>query len=148
MYRLSLRAHVCVFARLATANMEVSMSAASVEKRRLFCVQNSAYESRNGDLRGEVIRENCITRTSTLCLLFTLFHLLTFSANNHSQARQSSICLIISNSERERERGRASRRKEQFLIERIRLLALEHEDSGGNTWYFWLSNAQVFKIIR
>jgi hypothetical protein len=83
------------------------------------------YSIRNIDLNVEVIIDNCITRTMTLYLSFTLFHLLTFSAKN-IQARQSSICLIISNIEKMR-----VRQKEQFVIVLVRLvgclLALEQE---------------------
>jgi len=57
----------------------------------------------------------------TLYLSLTLFHLLTFSVKN-IQARQSSICLIISNIDKMR-----GREKEQFVIVLVRLLALEQE---------------------
>jgi hypothetical protein len=75
----------------------------------------------NIDLNPEVIIDNCITRTMTLYLSFILFYLLTFSAMN-IQARQSNICLIISNIDKMR-----GREKEQFVIVLVRLLALEQE---------------------
>jgi hypothetical protein len=107
----------------AIANMEVSMSLVYLKeneknKWRLFCVQNYIQ---NIDLNPEVIIDNCITRTMTLYLSFTQFYLLTFSAMN-IQARQSNICLIISNMEKMRAR---EREKEQFVIVFVRWLALE-----------------------
>jgi hypothetical protein len=87
----------------AIANMEVSMSLVYLKENRRInegCfVYKTIYSNRNTDLNVEVIIDNCITRTMTLYLSFILFHMLTFSAK-HIQARQSSICLIISNIEK------------------------------------------------
>ena len=54
--------------------------------------------------------------------------------------------------EEEEEDGEEKRERENWTIyDRPHLLArspAREEDSRGNTWYFVLSNAQVFKIIR
>ncbi len=109
----------------AIANMEVSMSLVYLKENKRInegCfVCKTIYSIRNIDRNVEVIIDNCITRTMTLYLSLTLFHLLTFSAKN-IQARQSSICLIISNIDKMR-----GREKEQFVIVLVRLLALEQE---------------------
>ncbi len=134
----------------AIANMEVSMSLVYLKENRRInegCfVYKTIYSNRNTDLNVEVIIDNCITRTMTLYLSFILFHMLTFSAK-HIQARQSSICLIISNIEKN------ERDRERTICDRTRSLACswtreEEEDSRGNTWYFVLRSSQVFKIIR
>ena len=150
---------VCVWPN-AIANMEVSMSFVYLKESRrrdedCFVCKTlfvSICSIENIDLEVEVINDNCITRTMTLYLLLTLFHLLTFSAKN-IQARQSSNCLIISNMKKMRvgrRRERESNRKRErnfFVIISVRCFVLE-QDSRGNTWYFILRNAQVFKIIR
>ncbi len=114
-----------VYAPSAIANMEVSMSLVYLKENRKInegCfVCKTMYSIRNIDLNVEVIIDNCITRTITLELSFTLFHLLTFSAK-HIQARQSSICLIISSIEKMK-----GIEEEPFLIILVRLLALEQE---------------------
>ena len=98
--------------------MEVSMSFVYLKENRRknedCFVCKTPYVSicsiENIDLDVEVINDNCITRTMTLYLLLTLFHLLTFSAEN-IQARQSSNCLIISNTKKMR--GEESERQKE-----------------------------------